>query len=147
MNRERAFSPQIIDHVILIKLYNFEEKEQALKSIGQKLKAIFSLQVGCFTGCKQNADYTLLCKQYKVFDLPPSTQIKQGLTKWGKDRTTLQALCKDQGWYLRKPQHVRVGTCFASTKGSLSEEVLTYLQKYKRSRPSSGGFQRSDLLQ
>ena len=52
--------------------------------------------------------------------------INRGLTKRGKDRTTLQALCKDQGWHLKKPQHVRVGTCFASTKGSLSEEALIY---------------------
>ena len=65
--------------------------------------------------------------------------INQGLTKRGKDRTTLQALCKDQGCYLKKTQHVRVGICFASTKGSLSKDALTYLKIYKRSGPSSAG--------
>ena len=67
----------ITDYVIIIELYNFKEKDQALKSIGQKLKAIFSLQVSCFTGCKQKADCTLLCKQYQVFDLLSSTQMKK----------------------------------------------------------------------
>ena len=57
--------------------------------------------------------------------------INQGLTKRGKDRTTLQSLCKDQGWYLKKSQHVSMGTCFASTKDSLSEKALTYLKNMR----------------
>ena len=52
----------------------------------------------------------------------------RGVVRKGKGNATLQALCRTQSMYLPKPEHVRVGTCFASKKGSLSEDALKYCQ-------------------
>lgn len=109
-----------------------------MRSIGQKLKAIFSLPVACITGCKQQADYSNLIKQYPIFDLPESAKelmddvsimaLNRGLAKRGKDQTSLQALCAGQKIHIKKLERVRVGTTFASKSGSLSDEALAYCQ-------------------
>ena len=109
-------------------------------AIGQKLRALFSLDVSCFAGHNHKSDYSLLCKQYKEFRLQPKDKqllsrmddvrlmaLNRGLTTRGKEKTTLKALCRDQKMYLKKPKHVRVGTCFNS-KGTLSEEAKLYCQ-------------------
>ena len=54
--------------------------------------------------------------------------VNRGITTRGKDKTSLQALYRDQGRYLHKPEHVRLGTCFASVKSRSSQEALTYCQ-------------------
>lgn len=108
-------------------------------SIGQKLRALFSLPVTCFTGHSQRSDYNKLCKQYPVFNLPRNKalfsrmddvelmSVNRGLATRGHGKTTLQALCRGQKMHLKKPKHVRVGTCFDS-KGSLSQEAKLYCQ-------------------
>ena len=52
----------------------------------------------------------------------------RGVAKSGSDRTKLHVLCKAQGYHLKKPQHVRVGSMFASNHGSLSQEGQVYCQ-------------------
>lgn len=126
----------VTTYTVILELYNFAANEQHLKSIGSKLKAIFSLNVACFTGCRQQGDYTRLRRQYPLFDLPKEAYKKmddvgvmavhRGVTSYGKDKTKLDVLCKGQGYYLRKPRNVRVGTCFASKGGSLSQEAQKY---------------------
>lgn len=128
------------DYTLIIELYNFKNNEQNLKSIGSKLRALFSLDVDCFTGINQQSDYSLLKKQYPQFNLPDTESIinkmddvalmaiNRGVAKRGKDSTTLQALCRGQNMYLKKPSHIRVGTTFASVKGQLNDEALKYCQ-------------------
>ena len=41
----------VTDYTLVIELYNFTGIDQPLRAIGQKLRAIFSLEVSCFTGC------------------------------------------------------------------------------------------------
>ena len=53
--------------------------------------------------------------------------INRGL-KRGRGRATLQALCQREGRFLKKPQHVRLGTCFESIRGLLSMKALHYCQ-------------------
>lgn len=128
----------VCDYTVIVELYNFIHTEQAMISIGQKLRAIFMLKVSCFTGCKQKNDYTLLSQQYPMFNLPQDIlhlmddvsimAINRGLTTRGKERTSLQALCRGQKQYLRKPEQIRVGTVFASTRGMLNSEALKYCQ-------------------
>ena len=128
----------VTDYTIILELYNFKDNEHHIRAIGQKLKAIFSLKVHCFTGCHQKSDYTMLQNQYRHFDFPKEAYnimddvsimaVNRGLTKRGKGKATLQALCRVEGRYLRKPEHVRLGTCFNSMKGSLAQEALKYCQ-------------------
>lgn len=128
----------VVDYTILLELYSFADNPQQLKRIGQKLKAVFSLNVSCFVGCKQSSDYTLLRKQYPVFDLPDSATQKmadvskmalnRGVAKPGKEKTTLKALCKGQDLYLQKPRSIRVGTIFDSRNGTLPLEAQKYCQ-------------------
>ena len=109
-----------------------------MTAIAQKLRAIFSLNVSCFTGCRQKSDYTKLQKQYSQFNFPKESYklmddvsvmaINRGLTTRAKGQATLQALCRAQGRHLPKPEHVRLGTCFNSKRGSLSQEALKYCQ-------------------
>lgn len=107
-----------------------------MRAIGQKLKAIFSLKVSCITGLKHKNDYKKLNEQYNL-DLPNNESImddlgvmagNRGLTKRGKDQSTLQALCQGQKFYLPKPQGIRVGTTFGSKNGSLNNRALKYCQ-------------------
>ena len=56
-----------------------------------------------------------------------SMVINRGL-KRGRGKATLHALCRSEGRFLKKPQHVRLGTCFESIRGSLSMESLHYCQ-------------------
>mmetsp|Transcript_47552 Transcript_47552/g.57242 ORF Transcript_47552/g.57242 Transcript_47552/m.57242 type:complete len:206 (-) Transcript_47552:499-1116(-) len=82
----------------------------------------------------------MLKNEYPQFELHACTELyskmddvalmalNRGITIRGKDRTSLQALCKGQGRHLKKPEHVRVGDCFNSTKGSLSNTALKYCQ-------------------
>ena len=62
----------VTDYTIILGLYNFKDNEHHLQAIGQKLRAIFSLKVYCFTSCNHKSNYTLLKKQYKQFHLPDS---------------------------------------------------------------------------
>lgn len=128
----------VIDYTIILELYNFTNNNHHLKAIGQKLKAIFTLNVHCFAGCRQQSDYTLLRKQYPMFELPDAAMllmedvslmaINRGVTTRGRDKTTLQALCKGQQIFLRKPQDIRIGSCFGSKGGSLGKEAQKYCQ-------------------
>ena len=115
----------VTNYTILLELYNFLDSNHHLEAIGLKLKAIFLLEVFCFTGCNQKSDYTSLRRQYPQFQLTNNNVYEKmddvstmavncGVTSRGRNRTTLQILCKGQGYFLRKPSHVRVGTCFAS---------------------------------
>ena len=129
----------ITNYTIVLELYNLITNQQ-LDAIGLKIKAIFAMKVACFTGCNHKADYTLLMKQYKSFKLEKSNElmkimddvgvmaVNRGITKRGRDKTTLQSLMKGQGMHLNKPNNVRVGTCFASQRGSLSKEAQKYCQ-------------------
>ena len=124
----------------MIELYNFTNNRQQLESIGLKLKAIFAMKVKCFTGLHHKADYTLPCKQYSNFKLEQTKDLERlmddvgmmavnrGVTTRGKDKTKLHILMRGQGMLLKKPNNVRVGTCFASTRGSLSREAQVYCQ-------------------
>lgn len=126
------------DYTIVLELYNFINNETHMKRIGIKLKAIFNLKVKCFTGRKHKNDYTLLKKQYPSFDLHDLSPnllddvgemaINRGIVKKGKNTSGLKQLCRKQGLCLKKPKNVRVGTCFASKGGSLSQEALKYCQ-------------------
>ena len=58
----------------------------------------------------------------------PIMDINRGLTKRGKGKATLQALCMGEGRFLKKPEHMRLGTCFNSRRGSLSQEELKCCQ-------------------
>lgn len=128
----------VTDYTLVIELYSFADNHTHLNRIGQKLRALFSLQVSCFTGCRQKGDYTLLQKQYPMFELPDSARslmedvalmaINRGVTKRGKGTTTLQAICETQKIFLRKPAHVRVGDVFGSKNGTLSKEGQIYCQ-------------------
>ena len=60
----------VTSYTIILEVYNFKDNKLHLKRVGQKLKAIFSMNVHCFTGCAQKSDYTLLTNQYNEFDLP-----------------------------------------------------------------------------
>lgn len=133
------FGSNVVDYTILLELYSFVDNETRLKAIGQKLKAIFNTKVTCFTGCRQKADYTKLINQYPQFDLPQgdiyklfddvsTMAVNRGLTVRGKERTTLQALCRGQEWFIRKTEYIRVGTCFASKHGQLPQEAQLYCQ-------------------
>ena len=78
-----------------------------MTAIAQKLRAIFSLNVSCFTGSCQKSDYTKLQKQYSQFNYPKESYklmddvsvmaINRGLTTRAKGQATLQALCRAQG--------------------------------------------------
>ena len=130
----------IVNYTLVIELYNFTNNRQQLESIGLKLKAIFAMKVKCFTGLHHKADYTLLCKQYSNFKLEQTKDLERlmddvgmmavnrGVTTRGKDKTKLHILMRGQGMLLKKPNNVRVGTCFASTRGSLSREAQVYCQ-------------------
>lgn len=128
----------VVDYTIIIELYNFTDNEAHLAAIGQKLASIFNLKVTCFTGHSQSSDYTKLQKQYPIFDLPESARrrfedikdvaLDRGVTSRGKGKTTLQALCKGQNMFLKKQDHIRVGTCFASKNGLLPSEAQKYCQ-------------------
>ena len=128
----------VTNYTLILELYNFVDNATHMNAIAQKLRAIFSLQVSCFTGCRQKSDYTMLQKQYSMFNFPKETYklmddvsimaINRGLTTRGKGQATLQALCRGQGRFLPKPEHVRLGTCFNSKRGSLSQEALRYCQ-------------------
>ena len=130
----------IINYTLVIELYNFTNNRQQLEAIGLKLKAIFAMKVKCFTGLHHKADYTLLRKQYSNFNLEQSKDLERlmddvgmmavnrGVTTRGKDKTKLHILMRGQGMSLNKPNNVRVGTCFASTRGSLSREAQVYCQ-------------------
>lgn len=127
----------VIDYTVILELYSFKDSALHLKRIGQKLAAIFSLNVACVTGCRHLSDYTKLKKQYPEFHLPFIHQsklddvsimaINRGIVRRGKNNSTLQALCKKENMYLPKPANVCVGTCFAS-QGTLSQEALKYCQ-------------------
>lgn len=135
-----TLASNVTQYTLIIELYNFKNNRTHLQSIGQKLCALFSLKVSCFTGCKHMADYTKLSKQYPMFNLPQTREvlslmddvslmaINRGVTTRGKDKTTLQALCRGQKMDLKKPKHVRVGDAFNSTGGSLAQEAITYCQ-------------------
>lgn len=135
-----SLTSNVTQYTIIIELYNFKRKTQDLRKIGQKLKALFSLNVTCFTGCKHKSDYTLISKQYPMFDLPPMKRLSskmhdvslmalnRGVTTRGRDQTSLQALCRGQKIHLPKPKHVRVGSTFASVNGILAPEALRYCQ-------------------
>ena len=128
----------VTDYTVILELYNFKDNDHLMRAIAQKLNAIFSLKVKCFTGCRQKADYTMLQNQYSHFNFPQEVYelmddvsimaINRGLTKRGKGKATLQALCMGEGRFLKKPEHVRLGTCFNSRRGSLSQEALKYCQ-------------------
>ena len=48
--------------------------------------------------------------------------------KRGVGKTTLQALCRNAGYYIPKPAHIRCGTTFASRK-NLSNEAKRYCMR------------------
>lgn len=131
-------SSNVTNYTIVLELYNFTSNTTHLKRIGLKLKAIFQLKVECFTGRMHKNDYKLLKKQYPEFelnDLSPNIfhdvgemALNRGIVQRGKNKTTLEHLCRKQGIRLKKPKNVRVGTCFASKRGSLSKEAVTYCQ-------------------
>ena len=54
--------------------------------------------------------------------------VNLGVTTRGQNKTTLETLCKIEGYFLKKTSNVRVGTCFASKGGSLSKEAQQYCQ-------------------
>ena len=54
--------------------------------------------------------------------------LHRGIVKRCRGNATLQALCKKEGIFLQKPQNVRVGSCFNSKNGSLSQEAQKYCQ-------------------
>ena len=97
----------ITSYTIILELYNFKDQPHHIRAIAQKLKAIFSLNVSCFTGCNQKSDYTMMMNQYKEFTFPKEAYqkmddvsmmaINRGLTSREKGRATLQALCRDRG--------------------------------------------------
>lgn len=128
----------VVDYTLIIELYNFTNSKHHMQCIGQKLQAIFSLKVACFTGCNHLSDYTLLRKQYPMFNLPDEAiplmadvsnmAINREVVARGKGTSTLQALCRVEGRYIRKPANVRVGEVFASRNGSLSIEAQKYCQ-------------------
>ena len=60
----------VTSYTIILEVYSFKDNTLHLKRAGQKLKAIFSMNFHCFTGCAQKSDYTLLTNQYNEFDLP-----------------------------------------------------------------------------
>ena len=60
----------VTDYTILLELYNFSSNTPYLRVIGQKPKAIFSLNFTSITGCNHKSDYTMLRKQCPIFDLP-----------------------------------------------------------------------------
>lgn len=127
-----------VNYTIILELYNFTGNPHHLERIGTKLRAIFMLPVAAITGCRQKQDYNKLQDQYKKFDLPDTSKklmedvslmaLNRGLVKKGRGTSTLQALCRGQKRYLKKPVHVRVGEVFASTNGSLSLEARKYCQ-------------------
>lgn len=126
------------NYTILVELYNFTNNPHHLACIGQKLRAIFSLNVSAFVGCNHKSDYTNLNKQYPCFKLPDSAKkkmddvslmaVNRGIVEKGNGKAGLQNLCRLQKIYLRKPANVRVGTCFASKNKSLSAEAQLYCQ-------------------
>lgn len=130
----------VVKYTIVLELYNFRRNTHHLQRIGQKIRTIFCLNFTSIVGCKHKSDYTLLSKQYPMFNLPPSKEIvhlmddvslmaiNRAQVKKGRGQATLQALCRQQNLYLPKPQHVRVGSCFASINGSTSQEALRYCQ-------------------
>lgn len=126
-----------VNYTLLLELYNYTGNKTHMERIGEKLRAIFSLPVACFTGCNQKSDYTKIRKEYPEFQLPEEAKkkmddvslmsINRGLTIRGRGNNTLQALCRSQGMFLRKPANVRVGTVWDS-KGTLSQEAQKYSQ-------------------
>lgn len=96
-------------------------------------------KVSYLTGCIQNTDYTILRKQYPISNLPEDDVFelmedvsimatKRDLTTRGKDKTTLQSLCRDQKICPKKPENVCIGKRFASKGESLSKEDQKYCQ-------------------
>lgn len=128
----------VLDYSIILELYNFKDNSTQIKAIGQKLQAIFSLEVSCFTGCSQKSDYTGLNRDYPMFNLPQSAMrlmedvgimaVNRGVTTRGKGKTTLKSLCAGQGLYIKKEEEIRVGSNFGTKNGLLSKDALTYCQ-------------------
>ena len=129
----------VTEYTILLELYNFVNNPRHLIAIGQKLKSIFAMDVNSITGCNHKSDYTLLRKQYPNFNLPTSEIYakfddvglmarNRGIVQKGRGNNTLQSLCRGQAIQLKKPEHVRVGSCFASKQGSLSTDAQKYCQ-------------------
>ena len=129
----------VTNYTVLLELYNFSNNGHRLHAIGVTLRAIFSLKVSCFTGCNKKSDYTSLRRQYQQFELPEDSTygkmddvsimaVNRGVTMRGQNKTTLETLCKIEGYFLKKTSNVRVGTCFASKAGSLSKEAQQYCQ-------------------
>ena len=50
---------QLTDYTIVLELYNFTNCSYHLRAIGQKLKAIFSLELFSITGCHNKSEYSL----------------------------------------------------------------------------------------
>lgn len=113
------FGSNVTQYTLIIELYNFTNNATQMSAIGQKLKAIFSLEgVACFTGCKQKNDYDKLVNQYPIFGLTKDRAImskmddvslmalNRGITSKGKGKTTLQALCRGQNLLLKKENHI-----------------------------------------
>ena len=53
------------DYTIILELYNFSNNNHHLRAIGQKLRAIFFLNVKSIAGCYHKSDYTMLRNQMK----------------------------------------------------------------------------------
>ena len=89
----------VTDYTILLELYNFSNNTPHLRVIGQKLKAFFSLDFTSITGCNHKSYYTMLRKQYPMFDLPKDgvynkmddvgvMAVNRGLVKKGRGNRT-----------------------------------------------------------
>lgn len=133
-----TITSNVVLYTLIIELYNFADNASWMRRIGLKLRAIFGLQVNHFVGCNQKSDFTKLCKQYPILNLPITAYskmfdvslmaVQRGIAKQGPNQRTLQTLCHKQGYQLPKPAHVRVGTCFSSKAGSLSTDAQQYCQ-------------------
>lgn len=129
----------VVNYTVIIELYNFKDNDTHLEVIGQKLKAIFNLQIDALVGHSHKTDYNKLKKQYPQFHLEELSEdiyhdiqkmaLARGITTRAKGESTLQSLCFKEKLFLPKPERIRVGTIFASTNGTLTDEAKKYCQK------------------
>ena len=116
----------VIDYTVILEMYNFTSNDQQIRAISQKLRAIFSLKISAFTGCNQKSDFTLMNKQYLKFKLPEESKklmdnvsimaLNWGVVRRGRNKATLQALCRQQNMFLKKPSKCQSGHLFRIQK-------------------------------
>ena len=122
------------ESVYLFELGSFSSARSFLNLLGHLLTRDDVIIVGAnhlsdFTKLKNDFpdDFTANADDMKIMDVQ-AMALNRGIVKKGVGKTTLQALCRDAGYYIPKPAHIRCGTTFASRR-NLSIEAKRYCMR------------------